>query len=97
VIFILNKAVFSHSRFWISLARALTAPCSTKPCASRCCSQPWSCATGRTRDTVCQALAMSAELFFTTDWLLDCFFTLSRTCLLLWGDLSPQGLGFFGF
>lgn len=68
----------------------------TKPGESRCWSQAGLCVAGRTWDTICQALAVSAELFFTADWLLDCvFLTLSRSYLLLWSDLSPQGLALF--
>lgn len=75
----------------------LSAPhAGTKPCESWCWSQAGLCAAGRTWDTICQALAVSAELLFTTDWLLDCvFLTLSRTYLLFWSDLSPQGLALF--
>lgn len=38
-----------------------------------------------------------SELFLSTDGLWGWFFTFSRTYLLLWGDLSPQALVFFGF
>lgn len=54
------------------------------------------CVLWRTWDTICQALAVSAELFFTTDWLLDSvFLTVSRTYLLFWSDLSLQGLALY--
>lgn len=97
-----------RSRYWlwtklfsvIPMARfhslMLSSPhAGTKPHECRCWSQTGLCAAGRTWDTICQALTVSAELFFTRHWLWDCvFLTLSRTlpAILEWSFTSGLGL-----